>query len=249
MQAARPIWGLNRRHPDAKTCVAAWPMSEGVFGTVGSMANAASKRYRMTCSTAVGGSRTVMQNGWGHRNTTSFTFQTTDALPAPTSFSWMFRHNPDVTGAFPRELFEVSGYAAITEIAKTVSLYSIAGTNQCGSFQVLNLGTEYSIGIRYNAIGTQISIFINGHLDSTQTSALTLTSSTLIVGGGTWRNTGTGNIRDIRIFNSALPNESFMRYHVDPNSFYLRAPSALRGVASANFGRLFFPFLHPALQS
>ena len=233
---------INKKHPDAAGCVAAWPMADGPL----SMRNAVSRRYNLT---ATSGARAGMSRGLGHRNLTAFTYSTADSFPTPTSFSLLATHVPDQVGGFPRELFEVNGVVFMTEIAKELSLYTVAGSFLGKSTIAMTLGLEYSLGIRYNVVTQLSSYFINGALvGNTNDGALTFSSTVLSVGGGGFRNSGSGTIRDIRIYHRAMPDITFSRYYLDPNSFYVRSRRRVLKGVSFNGGRM-MPFLHPYLTS
>ncbi len=54
---------------------------------------------------------------------------------------------------------------------------------------------------------------------------------------------------DVRIWNRFMPDAAFQRYLYNPRAFYTVSRASLKGVSANAFGRMFFPFLHPALQS
>lgn len=233
----------NPRHPDFKGCIAAWPMADGPL----SMRNAVSSRYKLT---ATNGSRQAMRTGMGYKNLTSLTYSTTDAFPnwGTAGLSWLIRFQQDTTGGFPREIFEESQVIFMTEIARQVSWYNTAGTQLAVGTRTITLGQEYALGIRYDG-GSQVTFFINGTKETITSGGgpFSGTGSALSVSGGTFRNQGTGYIRDIRIYHKAMPDATFERYYTDPNSFYLFPRRYWRGI-TFNASR-FMPFMHPALQS
>lgn len=247
---------VNQRHPDADGLVLALPLGEkGTSLTTGILRDASGRRGLCNITTIGSGLTTTGKHGRGAKETVSAVWVTQVAIPAwSEGISWMIQYNQDVTGGFPREIFEVGGLIFMTEIARNVSFYNVAGTLLAASTSLITLGQEYSLGIRYVKASGTVSFFIDGKReDVTGVAAQTPSATTWQYGaGGTFRNSGTFNLlRDVRVYNRPLPDAAFQRYYRDPNSFYVqsRPAGAVRGSSATNFGRLFFPFLHPALQS
>lgn len=231
----------NPRHPDFKGCVAAWPMVNPL-----SQPNAVSRLYPMTSTAAT---RKVMRHGVGYEQLSTLGYSTAATIPAWSSgFSWLIQFNQDQTGGFPREIFEVNGHIFMTEIARQVSLYTTAGTQKAASTTVITLGREYSLGIRFDNASGVVSFFIDGVREDVTSVSLTPSATALTVGGGSFRNGGSGRIRDIRLYNRPMPDSTFERYHYNPNGFYLNPQRNWWKAVSFNAGR-FMPFMHPALQS
>jgi hypothetical protein len=239
----------NRRHPDFKGCQAAWTFSEGGSAVSTRLWHSAITPKRYILQDGAAGSRAILQHGVGYKNLTGFNFNSTDVFPAwSNGISWLVQFNQDVTGGFPRELFEVGGLIFMTEIARQVSFYNVGGTLLANSTSTITLGQEYSLGIRYDKAAGAVTFFINGKKETvTGVAAQTPSATALTTAGGTFRNAGTGQLRDLRIYNQAMPDSTFERYYTNPNAFYLPSRPPLFARPTGALGRL-TPMLRAAAR-
>lgn len=246
----------NRKHPDFKMCTAAWSFSEtGAANAILTWRNAVSKRYLLREDN---NTTTPSPMKWGMGISTGATFNTAalrtiDTFPAFVGgFSWMCQVKTHVVGGFPLEIFEISNVIFMLEQANFApAVYDTAGNVKATSGVALNAEQEYSLGIRYMGGTNNFSFFVNGARTDIAGAAITPASTILQTGSGTFRNSWGGSIRDLRIYNTPMPDSTFERYTSNPNGFYV-APKVnlFRTIAAAaGFRSNFFPFLHPSLTS
>ncbi len=245
---------VNMRHPDARGLVLALPLAgRGYSLTNGILRDATPRQLLLNITTlGTGSPGAAGRHGWGAKELSSALFTTQQTIPAwQEGISWMIQYNQDVTGGFPREIFEVGGLIFMIEIARNVSFYNVAGTLLAASTTLITLGQEYSLGIRYVRATGVVSFFINGaREDVTGVAAQTPSATTWQYGsGGGFRNSGTFNLlRDVRVYNVPLPDQAFERYYSDPLSLYRSGPLFTQKAPLFQGGRM-IPFLHPSLMS
>ncbi len=244
---------LNRRHPDAVGCYFAMPVMERGGEVVRDLAWSGSKGLGQPVWS---GTRSYVNIRHGRALSVSSgnTVGTAGSgQPWATDWSVCLTVMPTAFIAAKGGLIRSGGFAiAHTASAGTVEIHQDNVAVRATSAQVLVVNQPTVLGVRWRGSDNAYAFFFNGIKESgvgggTVTSAATPTSIFAAFNAATI----TGAIRDVRIWNRFMPDVTFERYYRDPLSFYVVRPPAFKGAlsSSALFGRMFFPFLHPALQS
>lgn len=244
---------LNRRHPDAVGCFFAVPVMERGGETVRDLAWNGSKGLGQPVWS---GTRSYVNQRRGRALsvTTGNTIATPVAgTPWTNDWSCAFTMNTSALIATKGGYLRCGGFAiAHTGSTATLEIHQDNVAVRATSGFTFSLNTEYAVSIAYRASDLAIRVYMNGVRENLTAGATITTSAfTTSVFAAFNATVATCTIRDIRIWNRFLPEAAHERYYVNPNAFYTPSLFArVRGVPSTGLaGRMFFPFLHPALQS
>jgi len=153
-------------------------------------------------------------------------------------------------------ILQINGVMVCTQNDASGSLVvaDSGGGNQSGTAGsgLLALNLWYRIGIRIRNDATSADFFINGvkaPITGTTTNITPAAGITQIAGCNVaGQRTLVGFLRDVRVWDAAMPDATFERYYVNPWAFYTRSRPVFKAAAGGAGGRL-LPFLHPSLQS
>lgn len=243
---------INRGHPDAIGCFFAVPCSE----RGGEVARDAAWKGKgqgqpvwtgtRNWSTMPGG-RCVVANA-----ATSYIATPLTGTPWSQDISMVATIIPTTITALAQCILRAGMFSLeITATTGVLRLVEDGIAVRASSTQAaLVAGKLYVLGVRYRRSAGAIDFFINGSKDTvTGVAAITAAASTTGMFSTSNNSSIDGRARDLRCWNRAMPDATFERYYRTPNGFYTIPRLGLKGVSANIFGRMFFPFLHPALQS
>jgi hypothetical protein len=114
----------------------------------------------------------------------------------------------------------------------------------------LTVGPRYVVGLRGKPGVANLDLFVNGARFTVAATPSAFSATPLSLGNTVAMSQGyKSKFMDVRIWNRFMPDAAFQRYLYNPRAFYTVSRASLKGVSANAFGRMFFPFLHPALQS
>jgi hypothetical protein len=257
MPQAKPLLGLvNGRHPDARGLVIALPLSLWGRGT-STIKDASRHGGSGAGAFSFTGTPSYVQTPTGVGLQTAATGNYLTSANAvqlwAAAFGISCQFVPSATPAVVGSALVRAnkGVLAMDNATNFLSLWpSGGGAAIATDTRALTIGKLYTVGVRYRASDNQVSFYINGERNDIAGAALAPAAESIEVFHGVFdARSALGTVRDVRIWNRYPPDETFLRAHYSAAAFYAPQRAGAKGVSANIFGRLFFPFLHPALQS